>query len=156
MSKNIHNEMKKNYYQGNACENDDIIYGNGVKGKKSNIVGRCRFEWQGAKCDLVVNGGVFIVKGRMVACDPHEAIIDDRFGEDHVGLCILYYLATILVVMTIWKWPLAQTILNGYSLKEHFIAFNETYIPYVDDVGAVGMKKNKYSFHKKKQSFINS
>jgi hypothetical protein len=92
----------------------------------------------------------------MVACAPHEAILNDWFGEYHVGLCILYYPATMSTMMTIWKWPLAQMILDGYTLKEHFITFNETHIPNVDDVGAIGVKKKKYSFHKREQSVVNS
>jgi hypothetical protein len=45
--------------------------------------------------------------------------------------------------MTIWKWPLAQTILDGYSFIKHLIAFNETHIVDVDDVGKFGVKKKK-------------
>jgi len=30
------------------------------------------------------------------------------------------------------------------------MALNETHIPDVDDVGVVGEKENKYSFHKRK------
>jgi hypothetical protein len=48
------------------------------------------------------------------------------------------------VVMTIWKWSLAQTILDGYPLIEHLIAFIETHIPYAGDVGVVGVKKKKF------------
>jgi hypothetical protein len=135
--------VEKDYYQGNVSGNDDAIHGNGVRGTNSNIVGRCRFEWQGVECDLVNDGGVFIAKGQVVACDPHEAILDDQLGADHVGLCILYYLAIVSTMMTIWKWPLVQTIFDGYSLREHLIAFNETHIPNVDDVGAIGVKKKK-------------
>jgi hypothetical protein len=47
-------------------------------------------------------------------------------------------------------------ILDGYSLKEHLIAFNETHILDVDDVGAIGVKKKKYSFHKRKRRVVNS
>jgi hypothetical protein len=54
--------------------------------------------------------------------------------------------------MTTRKWPLDQKILYGYPLKEHLIVFNETHIPYVDDVGIIGVKKQKKSFHKKKRS----
>jgi hypothetical protein len=51
--------------------NDDAIYGNGVRGTNSNLVGRCRFEWQGAKCNFVNDGTMFIPKGRVVViCDP--------------------------------------------------------------------------------------
>ncbi len=56
--------------------------------------------------------------------------------------------------MTFWKWLLGQTILDGYPFKEYFIAFNETHILDVDDVGVVGVKK-KNSFHKRKQSVAN-
>jgi hypothetical protein len=52
--------------------------------------------------------------------------------------------------MTTWKWSLVKIILDGYPLIKHFIAFNETHIPDVDDVGVVGVNKKKYSFHKRK------
>jgi hypothetical protein len=55
----------------NAHGNDDAIYGNGVRGTNSNLVGRHRFEWQGANCDFVNDGEVFIAKGHVVViCDP--------------------------------------------------------------------------------------
>ncbi len=41
-----------------------------MKGTNSNIAGRCQSEWQGAEYDLVNDGGVFIVKGQVVACSP--------------------------------------------------------------------------------------
>jgi hypothetical protein len=50
--------------------NDDIVHGHGVRGRNSNIVGRCRFEWRGAKCDLLDNVGVFLAKDHVVTCDP--------------------------------------------------------------------------------------
>jgi hypothetical protein len=53
------------------------VYGHGVRGTNSNIMGRRKFEWWGAKCDLIDNGGVFIVKGWVVACNPHEVVLDD-------------------------------------------------------------------------------
>jgi len=49
---------------------------------------------------------VFLAKGCVVTCDPHEAVLDDQLGEGHVLLCILYYLAIVSVTMTIWTWPL--------------------------------------------------
>jgi hypothetical protein len=45
--------------------------------------------------------------------------------------------------VTIWKWPLAQMILDGYPLKEHLIVLNETHIPNDEDMGVVGVKKKK-------------
>ncbi len=56
--------------------------------------------------------------------------------------------------MTIWKWSLVQTILDGYPFIEHLISFNETHITNVDDVGAIGVKKKKYSFHERKQIVV--
>ncbi len=95
-----------------------------------------------------------IPKGHAVACDPREIVLDDLLGEDHVGLCILYCLATMLIVMTIR--PLAQIILDGYPFIEHLIAFNDTHVTNVDDVGEIGVKKKKNFFHKKKRSVVDS
>jgi hypothetical protein len=61
--------------------------------------------------------GVFVKKGQVITCRPWDAILDNQFGEDHAGLCILYFLNNISITMTIWKWSLLQTILDGYSLK---------------------------------------
>jgi hypothetical protein len=47
------------------------------------------------------------------------------------------------IMMTIWKWSLVQIILNGYPLIQHLISFNETHIPNLDDVGAIGVRKKK-------------
>jgi len=77
------------------------VHGHGVKGRNSNIMAKHRFEWQGAECDLVNDVGVFLAKGHLVACDPHEVVFDYWLGEDHVGVCILYCLATMSIVMTI-------------------------------------------------------
>jgi hypothetical protein len=52
------------------------------------------------------------------------------------------------------KWPLVQIILNGYPLIQHLISFNETHIPNLDDVEAVGVRKEKNSFHKRKQNVV--
>jgi hypothetical protein len=97
---------KEDYNQGNARGNDDVMYGHSVRGTNSNIVGRCQFKWQGNECDLLNNDGVFIAKGQVLACDPQEVVLDDRLGDDHVGLCILYCLMTMSIVMTTWKWLL--------------------------------------------------
>ncbi len=61
---------KEDNNQGNAHGNDDAMHGHGMERKNSNIVGRRWFEWQKTKCDLINDGGVFITKGQMVACDP--------------------------------------------------------------------------------------
>jgi hypothetical protein len=87
--------------------------------------------------------GFSLQKGHVVACGPHEAVLDDQLKEDHVGLCILYCPTTVLAMVTICKWPSAQKILDGYPFIKHLIAFHETHIPNVDDVGAIGVKKKK-------------
>jgi hypothetical protein len=119
------------------------LLGHGVRGRNSNILGRCRFEWQGIECDIVDNVGEFLAKGHVVACDPQESILDDWLGKDHVGLCILYCPTTMSELMTIWKWSLAQTILDGYPFIEHLISFNEIHIRNVDDVRVIGVKKKE-------------
>jgi hypothetical protein len=44
-----------------------------------------RWEWQGLKCELVVDVGLFVVIGRVIACDPKEEFLDNKLGEDYVG-----------------------------------------------------------------------
>jgi len=124
------------------------MHGHGVRRINSNTLGRHQFKWRGAKCDFVNNGRVFIAKG------PSEIVLNDWLGEDHVGLCILYCPVIMSIVMTLMKWLLGQTILDGYPFKEYFITFNETHILDVDDVGVVGVKKKK-SFHKRKRNVAN-
>ncbi len=82
--------------------NDDIVHGDGVKGRNSNIMGKHQFKCRGVECDLVDDVGVFLAKGHAVACDLEEIVLDD-----HVGLCILYCLVVMSIMMTIWKWLLA-------------------------------------------------
>lgn len=85
--------------------------------------------------------GLFVAKGHVITCYQWDAIIDNQFGEYHVGLCILYFLNNISAIMTIWKWSLLQTILDGYPLKEIFISYNESNISDVDQEKIVGVKK---------------
>jgi hypothetical protein len=46
--------------------------------------------------------------------------------------------------MTIWKWSLSQTILDGYSLKQFLIPYNENHILFVDEEGEIGVRKHIY------------
>jgi hypothetical protein len=57
--------------------------------------------------------------------------------------------------MTIWKWPLAQTIVDGYSLNQLFVFYNESNIPIVDEEGDIGVRKRQYTFQKRKLSVGN-
>jgi len=63
---------------------------------------------------------------------------------------ILYCLNNVLVVMTIWKWSLAQTIVDGYSLRQLLIYYDENNIPTIDEKGKIGVRKKQYIFKKRK------
>jgi hypothetical protein len=54
------------------------------------------------------------------------------------------------MVMIIWKWPLVQTIVDGYSLKQLLIFYNESNIPTIDEEGEIGVRKKQYTFQKRK------
>jgi hypothetical protein len=60
-------EDKEEIYQGNAHGNDNVVYGNGERGRNSNIVGKRRFKW--------LNVILQMIKGQVVTCDPQEAIL---------------------------------------------------------------------------------
>jgi hypothetical protein len=45
------------------------------------------------------------------------------------------------IMMTIWKWPLFQTIFHGYLVREHLLMYNESHISDIDDGGVIGVKK---------------
>ncbi len=59
--------------------------------------------------------GLLVISGRVIACDPSKLVLGNQLGEDHVKMNILYCPNNILMVVTIWKWMLAQTIMDGYS-----------------------------------------
>jgi hypothetical protein len=52
--------------------------------------------------------------------------------------------------MMISKWPLSQTIVDGYSLRKHLVKYSERFVPDIDEVGVISVRKNIYTFHKKK------
>jgi hypothetical protein len=81
---------------------------------------------------------------------PKGTIVDNLLGEDHVKVNILYCLNNISMVMIIWKWPLVQTIVDGYSLKQLLIFYNESNIPTIDEEGEIGVRKKQYTFQKRK------
>ncbi len=85
---------EKDYYQGNVHGNDDAIYSNGVRGTHSNIVGRCRFEWQGVECDLVNNGGVFIANVEWLHVTHMKQFLMIDLGKTMLGFasCIILQL----------------------------------------------------------------
>jgi hypothetical protein len=52
--------------------------------------------------------------------------------------------------MMISKWPLFQTIINGYFLQEHLVKYSEDVVLDIDEVGVIGVRKKQYTFHKRK------
>jgi hypothetical protein len=50
--------------------------------------------------------GLFVASGYVIAYDPRKTNFENKLGEDHVGMNILYYSNNISMVMTIWKWSL--------------------------------------------------
>jgi hypothetical protein len=54
------------------------------------------------------------------------------------------------MIMIIWKWLLVQTIVDGYSLKQLFVFYDERNILTVDDKGEIGVGKKQYTFQKRK------
>jgi hypothetical protein len=79
-----------------------------------------------------------------------ETIMDNILGHDHVGLTILYCPIDIPTIMTIWKWSLIQTTMEGFSLKELILSYDESYVLEVDVEGMFGVKKKNYNFSKRK------
>jgi hypothetical protein len=73
--------------------------------------------------------------------DPREVILDNILRHDHVNLTILYCPRDISTVITIWKWLLAKTIMEGFLLKEILLSYDERYVLEVDVEGMIGVKK---------------
>jgi len=48
--------------------------------------------------------------------------------------------------MTNWKWLLAQTVLDGYSLRQLLVSYDESKIPTIDEEGEIGVRKKQYTF----------
>ncbi len=58
-------------------------------------------SWHGKECNLIDPESVFLMRARVMASTPREAILDDILGDDHVNLTILYCPGDISMVMTI-------------------------------------------------------
>jgi hypothetical protein len=46
-------------------------------GRNSCIFSKGRFVWQGAKCELMDDVGLFVVNGRVIVFDPREVVVDN-------------------------------------------------------------------------------
>jgi len=114
-----------------------------------NLENMCRREvlpighnnWCEKECNLQDPEGVFLVKGCVMASNLREVILENILGDDHVGLTILYCPRNISMVITIWKWSLVQTTVEGFSLKELLLSYNESYEPEVDVKRMISVRK---------------
>jgi hypothetical protein len=97
-------------------------------------------SWHRKECDLQDREGDFLLKGHVTKFDPREAILDNIIGDYHVDLTILYCLGNISMIMTIWKWLLVQTTMEGFLLKELLLSYDESYIHEVDVERMIGVK----------------
>ncbi len=122
-------------------------------GRNFHIMLKGRCVWQGVECELVDDVGLFIASGHVISCDPKEVVLDNQLGEDHVGVSILYCLNNISMVITIRKWPLAQTIVDRYFIRQLFVSYDECNIPTIDEEGKIVVRKKQYTFQKRMQSF---
>ncbi len=68
-----------------------------------NVLCMKRMEWHGRKCESVNHVGEIIAKGRIVAYDPREPILDNNLGETKVGVTILNCPKDKSQIMTIWR-----------------------------------------------------
>jgi hypothetical protein len=46
-------------------------------GRNSCILSKDKFVWQGAKCELVDDVGLFVASGHVTTCDPREVVLDN-------------------------------------------------------------------------------
>jgi hypothetical protein len=55
------------------------------------------------------------------------------------------------MVMTIWKWSLTLTTMEGLLVKKLLLSYDESYIPNIDVERMIAMKKNSFSKRKWKE-----
>jgi len=108
-------------------------------------------SWHESECNLLDLEGVFLAKDCVTTSNLRETIMDDILGHDHVDLTMPYCLGNILVVMTIWKWPLAQTTMEGFSLKELLLSYNESYVLEGDVERMISVKIKNIALVKKNE-----
>lgn len=68
------------------------------------------------------------MRGHATTSNPKEVILDNILRDDHVSFTILDYPGDVLAIMIIWKWPLVQTTMEGFSLKELLLSYDESYV----------------------------
>lgn len=77
-----------------------------------------RSSWHRKECNFQHPDNVIFVRGCVTTSNSRGAIMDNSFGDDHVSLTIFYCPRNIfLVVMTIWKWPLALTTMEDFCWR---------------------------------------
>jgi hypothetical protein len=92
-------------------------------GSNSNVFS-LRHSWS-IECNVIDVEAVFVAREWNNCMWPKEEVLDDDLGEDHVGLCILYCLDDILVIMNIWRWPLSFFTSIFWKLFSNHIMIHE-------------------------------
>jgi hypothetical protein len=104
-------------------QNDKIVLGIGRK------------EWCGKKCDVVNHVEEKIVGGKITTCDPKEPIHNEDLGENHVVVTILSCPNHKSQIMTSWRWPLSQTIIDCHCLLLLLVVYDEHHVLKDDQKG---------------------
>ncbi len=56
--------------------------------------------------------------------------------------------------MMILKWPLSQTIIDGYSLRKHLVKYSECFVLDINEVGVIGVRKKKKLFIRRNEVHV--
>ncbi len=100
-----------------------------------------RMEWCGRKCELVNHVREMIVERKIIVFDSRERILDNDLGEINVGFTILNYPNDRSQIMSIWKRPLSQIILDGHCLLSLLTTYDKLHVSEEDEERVVGVKK---------------
>ncbi len=93
------------------------------------VLGIGRKEWCGKKCDVVNHVGENIAGGKIITCDLREPVPNEDLGENHVEVTILSCPNDKSQIMTSWRWPLSQTIIDYHCLSLLLIVYDEHRVP---------------------------
>ncbi len=100
-----------------------------------------RMEWCGRKCESVNHVREMIVEGKIIVFNSREPILDNDLGEINVGFTILNCPNDKSQIMSIWKRPLSQKILDGHCLLSLLTTYDKLHVSEEDEERVIGVKK---------------
>jgi hypothetical protein len=95
--------------------------------------------------------GEMIAERWIVISNPRELILDEDLGKTNVGVTILRCENDKTQIMSIWRWPLSQIVLDGHCLLSLLTTYDEHHES-EDDEEIVGVKKNAHICEKKSKN----